>query len=143
MTTALDRTGSAAQTASHDCRWIFIPVEAVVALGGLSGTWQLWTGTFTPPVSDLEPLGLDSWRLPAVWLFASVAVPSTLALAAAVRKHPRTPEIVLGASGLLLVEVTVQIPFIGPSALQAVFGGIALAMGGLALVARRRGSWRR
>ena len=31
--------------------------EAVVALGGLAGTWQLWTGTYAPPVSDLEPLG--------------------------------------------------------------------------------------
>jgi len=142
MTTTLDRV---AQTGSrsHEFRWLFIPVEAVVALGGVSGTWQLWTGTFAPPVSDLAPLGLASWRLPAVWLFCSVAVPSTVALVAAVRRHPRTPEAVLVASGLMLVEVTVQIPFVGPSALQAVFGGIALGMGTLAIMALRRRSWRR
>jgi hypothetical protein len=47
----------------------------------------------------------------------------------------------MGASALLLVEVAVQIPFVGPSALQAVFGSVALGLGGLALVARRRGTW--
>ena len=142
MTTALD---PAAHTdlRSHDFRRIFIPVEAVVALGAVSGTWQLWTGTYAPPVSALEPLGLESWRLPAVWLLCSVGIRSTVALVAAVRRHPRTPDVVLGASALLLVEVTVQIPFVGPSTLQAVFGGLALGLGGLALVARRRGSWRR
>lgn len=142
MTTALDRPAPT-DVRPHEFRWVFIPVEAVVALGGLSGTWQLWTGTYAPPVSDLEPLGLESWKLPAVWLFCSVALPSTVALVAAVRRHPRTPEVVLAASGLMLVEVIVQIPFVGPSALQAVFGGIALGMGGLAVAAIRRRSWRR
>ena len=94
-------------------------------------------------MSDLEPLGLESWKLPAVWLLCSVGIPSTVALVSAVRRHPRTPEVVLAASGLLLVEVAVQIPFVGPSTLQAVFGGVALGLGGLGLAARRRGSWRR
>ena len=49
---------------------------------------------------------------------------------------------VIGASGLLLVEVTVQIPFVGPSVLQAVFGGVALTMGALAVAAHRSGRWR-
>lgn len=142
MTTALDHVPQT-DVRPQEFRRIFIPVEVVVAVGALSGTWQLWTGTYAPPVSDLEPLGLTSWKLPAVWLLCSVGIPSTVALVAAVRRHPRTPDVVLGASALLLVEVLVQIPFVGPSTLQAVFGSLALGLGGLALVARRRGSWRR
>ena len=142
MSTTLDRDAPPV-IRPYEFRRIFVPVQAVVAVGGLSGTWQLWTGTYAPPVSALEPLGLDTWRLPAVWLFCSVAVPSTVALVAAVRRHPRAPEAVLAASGLMLVEVSVQVPFVGPSALQAVFGGIALGMGSLAIIALRRRSWRR
>jgi hypothetical protein len=120
-------------------RWIFVVLEAFVVIGAVSGAAQLWTGTFTPPVSDLDALGLDSWRLPAVWLFCSVAVPSTVALVSALRRWPRAPQVVLVASALLLVEVTVQIPFVGPSVLQGVMGAIALLLGTLAVVARRRG----
>ena len=120
-------------------RWVFVALESFILVGALSGAAQLWTGTFAPPVEDLEPLGLTSWRLPAVWLFASVAVPSAVAVVAALRRWHRTPDAVLVASGLLLVEVLVQIPFVGPSVLQAVMGGLALLLAGLALVARRRG----
>jgi hypothetical protein len=126
---------------TYPFRWWFVVVEGVVALGAFGGAWQLWTGTFAPPVSDLEPLGLTSWRLPAVWLLCSVALPSTAAAVAALRRWWRTPDVVLLASALLLVEVAVQIPFVGPSLLQAVFGTVALLMGALALVARRRGGW--
>jgi hypothetical protein len=120
-------------------RWIFVVLEAFVLVGALSGAVQLWTGTYAPPVSDLDPLGLDSWKLPAVWLFCSVAVPSAVALVAALRRWPRAPQVVIVASVLLLVEVTVQIPFVGPSVLQAVMGAIALLLGTLAVIARRRG----
>ena len=118
-------------------RWLVVGLEAFIAVGALAGTWQLWTGTFAPPVSDLEPLGLDSWRLPAVWLFASVAAPSLVALYAAAADRTWAPYAVLVASALLIVEVTVQIPFVGPSALQAVMGGIALVLGAVAVVSLR------
>jgi hypothetical protein len=39
------------------------------------------------------------------------------------------------------IEVIVQIPFIGPNPLQAVFGSMAVAIGALALRARQAG-WR-
>jgi hypothetical protein len=123
----------------YSFRWVFIGLEAF--LGALAGALQLWTGTFVPPLEDIEPLGLDSWRLPAVWLFVSVALPSSVALLAAVRRHRRTPDAVLVASALLLVEVTVQIPFVGPSVLQAVMGTIAVLLAALAWTARRRGTW--
>jgi hypothetical protein len=123
-------------------RRTFLAVESVVAVSGLAGAIQLWDGTYAPPVSNLDPLGLDSWRLPAVWLFATVAVPSGVAAASALRRGRRTPALVIVASGLLLVEVTVQIPFVGPSVLQAAFGGVALAMGALAVTAQRSGGWR-
>ncbi|HET7900160.1 MAG TPA: hypothetical protein VFL59_03165 [Candidatus Nanopelagicales bacterium] len=123
-------------------RWTFVALEAFILIGALSGSAQLWTGSFAPPVEDLAPLGLDSWRLPAVWLFASVAVPSAAALVCALQRRRRTPDVVLVASGLLLVEVLVQIPFVGPSVLQAVMGGLAILLAALAASARRSG-WRR
>ncbi len=116
-------------------------VESALAVSGLAGAIQLWEGMYAPPITNLEPLGLDTWRLPAVWLFSSVAVPSSIAALAALRRRRAAPELVLAASGLLLVEVMVQIPFVGPSALQAVFGGVAVTMGTLAGVARRSGRW--
>lgn len=121
-----------------ELRWVVVGLESLIAIGALAGTWQLWDGTFAPPVSDLEPLGLDSWRLPAVWLFASVAAPSLVALYAAATDRTWAPYAVLVASVLLLVEVTVQIPFVGPSVLQAVFGGLALVLGAVAVVSLRR-----
>ena len=44
----------------------------------------------------------------------------------------------LVASAILAMELLVQIPFLGFSIFQAVFGAIALGMAGLALLARRR-----
>ena len=122
-------------------RRTFVGVETALAISGAVGALQLWEGSFVPPVSSVASLGLDSWRLPAVWLFSSVAVPSAVAAVAAARRWRGTPTAVLVASGLLLVEVTVQVPFVGPSVLQAAFGGAAVAMGSLALVARRSGMW--
>lgn len=123
-------------------RWIFVGAESLVAAAGLAGAIQLGTGTFTPPVSDIESLGLTSWVVPGVWLFASVAVPSGAAAWLAWRRSPTAPTAVLIASGLLGVELLVQIPFVGPSALQAVLGTAAVGLGGLAFHARRHG-WTR
>lgn len=128
---------------THSFRWTFVGLEAFVALGAWSGVWQLWTGTFAPPVSDLEPLGLTDWRLPALWLLVSVAVPATVALLAAWERLPWTPTAVLVMAVLLVIEVTVQVPFVGPSALQAVMGAVAVLLGILAWVARSRGDWAR
>jgi hypothetical protein len=125
----------------HRFRWVFVILEGLIAIGGLAGTWQLINGTFAPPVEDLEPLGLTSWVLPGVWLFASVAVPSTVAAWLAWRRSPYAPTAVIVASALLAVELLVQIPFVGPSVLQAVFGTLAIVLAGLALVARP--TWRR
>ncbi|MCW2810683.1 MAG: hypothetical protein JWP61_1141 [Friedmanniella sp.] len=122
-------------------RQVFVVGESVVALGGLLGTAQLLTGTATPPVSVLAPLGLSSWVLPGVWLFATVVVPSGAAAYLAWRRSPLAPLAVLLASATLAVELLVQIPFLGPSALQAVFGAIAVVMAVLALRARGSG-WR-
>ena len=122
-------------------RRTFVLVESLVALGGLMGTAQLLTGTFTPPVSVLEPLRLSSWVLPGLWLFGTVAVPSVTAAVMAWRRSPLAPPVVLLASGTLALELLVQIPFLGPSLLQAVFGTIAVAMALLADRARRSGWW--
>ena len=136
---AASRPGPADRANPH--RAILVGAETLVAVGGLAGALQLLTGTFTPPVTDLEPLGLSSWVLPGVWLFATVAVPSSAAAWLAWRRAPVAPAAVLVASGTLAVELVVQIPFIGPSALQAVFGTFAVGLAGLALDARRQGWW--
>ena len=133
------RPGPADRTYPH--REILVGAEALVALGGVAGAAQLLTGTSTPPVADLEPLGLSSWALPGAWLFATVAVPSAAAAWLAWRRAPLAPAAVLVASGTLAVELVVQIPFVGPSALQAVFGTVAVGLAGLAVDARRGGWW--
>ena len=118
-------------------------IESLVAVGGVMGTVQLLTGTFTPPVSVLEPIGLSSWVLPGLWLFGTVVVPSATAAVLAWRRSAYAPPVVLLASATLALELLVQIPFLGPSLLQAVFGTIAIAMAILAHRARRSGWWPR
>src|SRR4051812_98649 len=60
-------------------------VLSLLAVAGASGGVQLMIGAYTPPVRDLEPLGLNSWLLPGVWLMASVAIPSAVAAVQAAR----------------------------------------------------------
>ena len=112
-----------------------VALECLVAVGGIAGTIQLWTGTYAPPVDVLEPLGLTSWKLPALWLFATVVVPSTVPAWLAWRKSPHAPTAVLVAAAALLVELVVQIPFVGPDVLQA---GFAVALAAAAFTGRNR-----
>jgi hypothetical protein len=121
-------------------RRTIIGAESALALAGTAGAGQLIAGVFTPPVSDLPP-GLTSWVAPGVWLFATVAVPSGTAAVLAYRRSHHAPTAVLASSALLGVELLVQIPFVGPSALQAVFGTVAVGLAGVGLYARRTG-WR-
>lgn len=118
-------------------RWPILALSALTAIGAAVGVVQLVTGTYTPPVSDLQPLGLDSWRLPGLWLAASVAVPCSVTAALAVRRSPRLGDAALLASALLLVELVVQVPFVGTDPLQAVMGAVAVALGSLGTRARR------
>jgi len=124
-------------------RKTFVLFESLVALGGVMGTAQLLTGTLTPPVSVLEPIGLSSWLLPGLWLFATVVVPSAAAAVQAWRRSSLAPPVVLLASATLALELLVQIPFLGLSLLQAAFGTVAIVMAALALRARRAGWWPR
>lgn len=121
-------------------RRVFVGVESVVALAGLGGAIQLIAGIFTPPVDDL-PLGLSSWVLPGFWLLGTVAVPAAVTAWLAYRRSPYAPIAVFVAACTMAVEVAVQIPFIGPSWLQAIFGGLAAVLAVLAVHARRKG-WR-
>ncbi len=112
-----------------------------LAVAGLVGTWQLMSGAATPPVSDLAPLGLSSWTWPGLWLFGSVVVPWFVAVIACVGRRRATPLIVLVACGLLVLELVVQVPFIGLSPLQFILGAAAGGLVWCAVDARRRG-WR-
>lgn len=122
-------------------RRLYVVAALAIAAAGAIGTAQLVSGTFTPPISALDRLRLTSWVLPGLWLFASVVVPWSVAAWAAARRWPAAPVTVLIAAGLLLVELAVQIPFLGFSPFQPAMGAAAI---GLGLTARRdRARWRR
>lgn len=123
----------------HPYRAAILVLESLVAVGGLVGTVQLLTGVATPEVGVLEPLGLTSWRLPALWLFGTVVVPSTCAAWLAWRRSPLAPTVVLLGAATLALELVVQIPFLGWNVLQAVFGAVAGGLAVLAVRARRHG----
>jgi hypothetical protein len=122
-------------------RRTIVVVEALVGLGGLAGSMQLLAGVATPPVSVLIPLGLSSWTLPAGWLFLTGALPSGLAAWLAWRRSRWAPVAVLVASALLATELLFQIPFLGFSVLQLIFGTVAIGMAAVAFLARKAG-WR-
>lgn len=122
-------------------RLVFVVAGSLIALAGLVGTTQLLTGTFTPPVSDLSPLGLSSWTLPGLWLFVSVVMPWSAAARSAWRRGPTAPTLVLLACAALLFELVVQIPFLGFSLFQPIMGTAALGLGFAAL--RTRAAWSR
>lgn len=110
---------------------------ALTSLAATAGTVQLVTGTFTPPVSDLDLLGLDTWVLPGVWLAASVAVPCGAVAVLAWRRSPWLGAAAMAAGALLFVELAVQVPFVGLDPLQgvmAVVSGVLIYLG--------LGSWR-
>jgi hypothetical protein len=120
-------------------RRTIVVVESLVGLGGLAGCVQLLAGVATPPASVLRPLGLSSWTLPAGWLFVSVALPSAVASWLAWRRSPWAPVAVLVASAMLAIELLVQVPFLGLSFLQLIFGTVAIGMAVVGLLARRAG----
>jgi hypothetical protein len=124
-------------------RRTMVVVETLVGLGGLAGSMQLLAGVATPPESVLSPLGLSSWMLPAGWLFLTVALPSGLAAWLAWRRSPWAPVAVLVASALLATELLFQIPFLGLSLLQLIFGTVAIGMAVVAFLARKAGWWPR
>jgi hypothetical protein len=114
-------------------RRTMVVVESLVGLAGLTGSIQLLAGVATPPATVFSPLGLASWTLPAGWLFLTVALPSGLAAWLAWRRSPWAPTAVLVASALLAAELLVQIPFLGFSVLQLIFGTVAIGMAVLGL----------
>jgi hypothetical protein len=141
----VNNAGDRARTISvnYPFRRTIVAVESLVGLGGLAGSIQLLAGVATPPVSVLSPLGLSSWALPAGWLFLTVAVPSGLAAWLAWRRSVWAPPAVLLASALLATELLVQIPFLGFSPLQLIFGAVAIGMAVVGLLARRTNWWPR
>ena len=134
---------TAVETATYPHRTALVVTESLLAVAGVAGAVQLWEGSAAPPVEDIEPLGLHSWRVPALWLLASVAVPSAVAATLAYRRSPAAPTVTVVASALLATELLVQIPFVGRSPLQAVLGSVSAGAAGLAVTARRAGWPRR
>ena len=118
-------------------RRTLLAMESAMAVFGLGGGVMLMSGHGTPPVEAISSLGLSSWVLPGVWLTASVAIPSALAAHLAWRGSQWTPRAVMVASGLLAVELLVQIPFLGVNGLQAAMALIGGTAAALAWQARR------
>ncbi len=79
-------------------------------------------------------------RVPQHDLFLTVALPSWLrGSRGGARPGRRQPCWV--ASALLATELLVQIPFLGFSVLQLIFGTVAIGMAVLAFLARKEGWW--
>lgn len=113
-------------------------ISGLTAAAAGAGSVQLLTGTFTPPVSDLRPLGLDSWVIPGLWLAASVAVPCAGTALLAWRRSRWMGPAAIGAGALLAVELVVQVPFVGFDPLQGVMGMVAISLVGLGWSSARR-----
>jgi len=134
-------TSASTQTPTRPFRWTMAVAEAFVALGALMGTVMLVAGVNTPPLSAIDAIGLESWVLPGLWLLVSVAAPSATAAWLAFRGSRHAPRAVLVASALLLVELAVQVPFLGFSLFQLVFAALAVVLAVVALTARDSGGW--
>lgn len=113
-------------------------VSALTGAAAAVGSVQLITGTFAPPVSDLRPLGLESWVLPGLWLAGTVAIPCAGTAVLAWRRSRWMGPAAVGAGVLLLVELAVQVPFVGLDPLQAVMGTVAVSLVGLGWSSARR-----
>ena len=113
-------------------------VSALTAAAAAAGSVQLLTGSFTPPVSDLRPLGLGSWVLPGLWLAGSVAVPCAGTAVLAWRRSRWMGPAAVVAGALLAVELVVQVPFVGFDPLQGVMGMVAISLVGLGSSSARR-----
>lgn len=112
-------------------------VAALTCLAAVAGSVQLVTGTYTPPVSALEPLGLGSWTVPGIWLTVSVALPCGIVAVLAFRRSPSTGAAAVVAGLLLTVELAVQVPFVGLDPLQAVMAVVAAVLVALGTSAHR------
>ena len=134
-------TATPTHTRARPFRRTLTAAEAFVALGALMGTVMLVAGVNTPPLSAIDALGLESWVLPGLWLLVSVAVPSAIAAWLAFRGSRHAPRAVLVASVLLIVELAVQLPFLGFSLFQLVFAALAVVLAVVALTARDSGGW--
>lgn len=84
-----------------------VAVAGFTACGGALGRRTLATARGAPPVSMLAPIGLSSWSLPSVWLFATTTVPAGTAACAVVVpvlvRHIHTAAVGLAVDGLVPV----------------------------------------
>jgi len=101
--------------------------QLLVALAAFVGSLQLALGIATPPTTDLDRLGLTTWILPAVWLFGVVAVPFAVAGILTLRGSSGGLIASLTASGLLMLELAVQVPFVGLNLMQPVMAAVAIS----------------
>jgi hypothetical protein len=113
---------------SQGLRRALVATSGLTSLAALVGSGQLVTGTYAPPVSDLEPLGLDTWVLPGIWLLLSVALPCGITAVLAWRASPSAGAWGIAAGVLLLVELAVQIPFVGWDPLQPTLAVVAVLL---------------
>ena len=83
-------TSTSASVTHEPSRYALTALAGLTAMGGVAGAVQLALSLTTPPV-DVLPFGLASWLLPALWLFASVGLPSGVACVLVGRRSPYGP----------------------------------------------------
>jgi hypothetical protein len=120
-------------------RVALVAVELFVGVGAVYGGVMLIRDSWALPVSDLEPLPLDSWVLPGFALLASVAAPMLTAAFLVVRRQAHAADLSTVAGALLVGWILFQLAVIGPQmALQAVMFALGAVTAGLGLLLRRQ-----
>lgn len=128
MDSRADRPSPGPGTTEVEWRRTLGTLAGLTSVAASVGAAQLISGTFTPPVDALSSLGWDTWVLPGIWLATSVALPCGAASVLAIRRSPWLGAAAAGAGLLLLVELLVQIPFVGPDPLQAIMSAVAVGL---------------
>jgi len=113
-------------------RGVLVVLELLVCAAALYGAIGLATGSNVPPEDDLQWTGLSSWFWPGVALGVLIGGGALIAAWAMIRGWRNAAGISLGLAGLMVLWITVQIPVVGTSVLQAMIVIIAMWIGWLA-----------
>jgi hypothetical protein len=120
-------------------RLALVAVELFIGVGAVYGGTMLIRDSWALPVTDLEPLPLDSWVLPGVALLASVAAPMLSAAILVARRHPHAADLSIAAGAALVGWILFQLAVIGPQmGLQAAMLVLGAGTAALGLLLRRQ-----
>jgi len=120
-------------------RAALVVVELFIGVGAVYGGIMLIRDSWALPVTDLEPLPLDSWVLPGAALLVFVAAPTLSAALLVARRHVRAADLSVVAGAVLVGWILFQLAVIGPQmALQVVMFLLGAGTAALGLLMKRQ-----